>query len=226
MAILFDLDDTLVDHSSAYIGATEALHARVPTSLSLEQFSAAWTASMRRHFDRYVAGEISYDEQRRNRVREVIDEGLSDDAVDEIFWEYLSSYEARWALFPDVEAALDEVSLRHRLGIVTNGQPAQQRRKLERTGILDRFACVVISEDVGVPKPDPRIFLNACSLLGDEPKHSFMIGDHYDLDVMGARRAGMIGIWLDRARVATAVHEHPMIGSLNELAQEVGKRRG
>jgi putative hydrolase of the HAD superfamily len=216
MTILFDLDDTLVDHTTAFVAATATLYRTIDSPLSLEQFSATWTASLRRHFDRYLAGELSYDEQRRARVREVIDGTLSDDAVDQVISVYLASYEAHWSLFPDVESALDKLS-GHRLGVVTNGQVYQQRLKLERTGILERFDCIVISDDLGVAKPDPRIFLRACSLLREEPRYSFMVGDHYELDAIGARRAGLGGIWLDRPGTATTEHEHPIVSSLNDL---------
>jgi len=192
----------------------------VASPLSLDQFHVVWSASLRRQFDRYLAGELSYDEQRLTRVREVIDPTLSDEAADRVFSIYLDKYEAGWSLFPDVESALEKLS-HHRMGIVTNGQVLQQRAKLERTGLLDRFDCVVISEDYGTAKPDPAIFLRACSLLGEAPSSCVHVGDHYDLDVMGARRAGLGSILLDRAGNATAEHEPPIIRSLDAVADPV-----
>jgi putative hydrolase of the HAD superfamily len=224
MAILFDLDDTLIDHTAAFRMATEVLYESVASPLSLEQFHLAWSASLRRQFDRYLAGELSYDQQRLARVREVIDPTLSDEAADRIFALYLDQYEAGWWLFPDVESALEKLP-HHRMGIVTNGQVRQQRAKLERTGLLHRFDCVVISEECGTAKPDPAIFLRACSLLGEAPSSCVHVGDHYDLDVMGARRAGLGSIWLDRAGNATTQHSPPIIRSLNDVADHVSASR-
>jgi len=85
MAVLFDLDDTLIDHTAAFRLATAALYDSVASPLSLEQFHSAWSASLKRQFDRYLAGELSYGEQRLARIREVIDPALSDEAADRIF---------------------------------------------------------------------------------------------------------------------------------------------
>ena len=133
MVILFDLDDTLVDHSTALRAATETPHKSVDSSLPLERFSVAWTASHRKNFDLYLAGALSYDAQRRARVRETIDPTLSDEAADQVFATYLAGYEAAWSLFSDVQGCLDNLS-RYRLGVVSNGQAHQQRMKLQRTG--------------------------------------------------------------------------------------------
>jgi putative hydrolase of the HAD superfamily len=220
MAVLFDLDDTLIDHATALRLATDVLYESVASPLSLEQFHLAWSASLTRHFHRYLAGELSYDEQRLARIREVIDPTLSDDAAGRIFSVYLDRYEASWSLFPDVEPGLTKL-LHHRLGVVTNGQVLQQRAKLARTGLLNRFDCVVISEDCGVAKPDAAIFLRACSLLGEAPSSCVHVGNDYDLDVMGAQHAGLRSIWLDRAGHATAEHMPPIVRSLNEVAELV-----
>jgi putative hydrolase of the HAD superfamily len=107
------------------------------------------------------------------------------------------------------------------LGIVTNGQGNQQRLKLERTGIRDRFDCVVISEEHGKAKPHPALFQRACSYLGQEPGRSVFVGDIYELDAIGARRAGLVGVWLDRAVTVGLEHTAPIIHSLGELAAVV-----
>jgi putative hydrolase of the HAD superfamily len=217
VAILFDLDDTLLDHAGAFRAGAEALYASVRPPVPLDEFVAAWYGSLQRHFERYLAGELTYDEQRLVRVRDVIDASLSDDEAERVFATYLDAYENAWALFPDVEPLLRGLE-GHRLGIVTNGQVLQQRKKLERTGLLERFACVVISEEAGVSKPNAAVFHKACALLGEDPGRSVYVGDRYDIDAVGARRAGLCGVWLDRHRTAGAQHERPFIHSFDELA--------
>jgi putative hydrolase of the HAD superfamily len=66
---LFDLDDTLVDHQSAFRAGTRALHRYLSSTLSLDEFAQRWSAAHRRYYDRYLAGEISHDDQRRGRTR-------------------------------------------------------------------------------------------------------------------------------------------------------------
>jgi putative hydrolase of the HAD superfamily len=83
--------------------------------------------------------------------------------------------------------------------VISNGQAAQQRSKLERTGILDRFDRVLISEECGCAKPNAAIFHRACSMVDESPQQSVYVGDLYDVDAVAARAAGLTGIWLDRA---------------------------
>ena len=70
MVVLFDLDDTLVDHGSAFREATRTLCDSLASPVPFVQFAATWAASHGRQYDRYLAGELSYDEQRFARVIE------------------------------------------------------------------------------------------------------------------------------------------------------------
>jgi len=216
MAILFDIDETLIDHGAALRQAVATLYQTVAVEAPLEAFAQTWDEALRRWFDRYLAGEITYEEQRRARVRETIDAQLSDTDADRIFAGYLSTYEANWTLFPDVLPTLDRLAA-YPLGIVSNGQTAQQRLKLERMGIARRFRAVVISEDCGYAKPRAEIFHMGCALLDEPPSRCVHVGDLYDVDAMGARQAGLTGVWLDRQGTAADVHERPVIRSLADL---------
>ena len=216
MLILFDIDDTLVDHSSAFRAATLALHQQAGVSAAMDDFFATWAVAHRRHFDRYLVGELSYAQQGRARIRDAIDPGASDQTADAMFATYIASYEEAWRLFPDVIPCLD--SLReHQLGVISNGQAHQQRKKLDRTEIADRFGCVVISEECGHAKPAAEIFLRACSAAGVSPQRTIYVGDLYDLDAEAARRAGLVGVWLDRLGQGTADQRPPRICSLDDL---------
>lgn len=216
MLILFDLDDTLMDDGSAERSAALLLHKTIETAVSAEEFASRSADSLKRHFARYLAGEVSFQGQRRDRMRELIDSSLSDEAADRIFADYHANYVASWSLFPDALLCLNGLS-RFRLGLITNGQAHQQRWKLVQTGILDRFECVLISEECGCSKPDPAIFVRACASVGELPENSVYVGDRYDIDAQAARRAGLRGIWLDRKRTANASHTPPIVGSLGEL---------
>lgn len=218
MLILFDIDDTLIDHSSAFDGATAALYASGGFDMPYEKFVANWSRAHRRNFDRYLLGELTYDEQRRARVRETIDVRLTDAESDRLFDIYLEVYESSWRLFDDVQECLEQLA-GHRLGVISNGQSRQQRAKLERLGIAERFDEILISEECGWAKPDPRIFRRACSACGHSPAGSVYVGDSYELDASAARRAGLTGIWLDRRRSATAAHAAPIVATLAEVPQ-------
>jgi putative hydrolase of the HAD superfamily len=220
--ILSDLDDTLLDDGAATSLAVDALAAELGVSASLPEFRSRWFASRERQFARFTSGECDFQQQRRARVRESVRSDLSDADADRTFDIYLSAYEQSWQLFPDVVPCLDAL-MGHTLGIVTNGSVRQQRRKLARTGILDRFMCVVASEELGCAKPDPRIFTRACELSGVAASDALHVGDNHDVDVVGAQRAGLRAVWLQRRSVAPTPRQSDMtcVTSLAALARLV-----
>jgi len=105
------------------------------------------------------------------------------------------------------------------IGIVTNGGSRNQRRKISNTG-LDQFVDeVFISEECGVRKPDPEIFLSALERLRVPAERGWFVGDNPLADVVGAHRVGCRTIWLRRS--LPWPDEHPAcftaaIDTLNE----------
>ena len=86
---------------------------------------------------------------------------------------------------------------RYTLGIVTNQLCSLQLRKLARLDPRGRlFKFLVTSEEMGCEKPDPRIFAEACRRARCRPKQALMVGDNWEHDVLGARRAGLRAAWL------------------------------
>jgi putative hydrolase of the HAD superfamily len=218
MLVLFDLDNTLMDHDAAFAAGTRALFSSGVCTAPYEEFVERWNSAHRRNFDRYLSGRMTYDQQRRARVRETLDASLSDAEADRLFDLYLDAYEGNWRLFDDVLPCLDALAA-HNLGVVTNGQGRQQRRKLERLGIAARFAVVAVSTEVGWAKPDERIFRHARTAFGGGA--AIHVGDSYELDALAARRAGLSGVWLDRRGEAAAEHAAPIVGSLAEIVRLV-----
>jgi HAD superfamily hydrolase (TIGR01509 family) len=101
------------------------------------------------------------------------------------------------ALYPDVLPCLEALSGRYRLGILAN-QPSHVREALSRDGI-DRFIEIWgVSDDLGLAKPDPRMFAHALHLAGEEPEGAVMVGDRLDYDVRPARETGMHAVWVLR----------------------------
>jgi putative hydrolase of the HAD superfamily len=203
-AVAFDLDGTLLDHRTASARAlahlVRSLGGSVPRGL--EQ---AWWNAEDRHLDEWRRGRISFDEQRRSRLRDVLPligsgyESAGDEQLDGIFRTYLGAYEAAWCLFPEVVEVLDAVrSAGLPLGVLTNGTEEQQVGKLAATGILDRFAVVRTSEALGVSKPDARAFDALCARLGVPPAEVLFVGDDHRADIQGARAAGLRTYFVDR----------------------------
>jgi putative hydrolase of the HAD superfamily len=200
-AVLFDLDDTLLDGENAWQSGLKSLLARCP-QVSPVRARSAWDAAFEEHFPRFLSGELTFDAHRAARMRswaDLVDVPMPLGAELGWFGDYLVGYEAGWIAYPDVTPCLDTLEGSGlRLGIITNGDSAQQRDKLKVLGLTDMFAVVVAAADIGIAKPDARIFQHAAGELGLSPRRCAFVGDLRDTDALGAASAGMKGIWLNR----------------------------
>jgi putative hydrolase of the HAD superfamily len=124
---------------------------------------------------------------------------ISDDGLaSELDARYATARRAHQPVDPEAESVLDDLARDHRLALVTNGAPDVQREKLKGTTLPGRFRAIVISAELGIAKPDPRIFEHALRAVGAERGDAVMIGDSLARDIAGARGAGLRSIWIDR----------------------------
>jgi len=125
--------------------------------------------------------------------------GIGDDAfAGELAERYAVERDQRHVPFPEVESVLTRLVESHRLGILTNGLPRHQRRKLEGAGLGEFFESVTVSGDHGVGKPERRIFEIAVEAMGPQPGETWMVGDNFEKDIVGAHGAGMKTAWVNR----------------------------
>lgn len=101
-----------------------------------------------------------------------------------------------FTVMPDAEPVVRYLKQRYPLTIVSNGFVEVQYEKIQRSGLQDCFEHVVLSEEVGIQKPNPLIYLKACALNGVKPEEAVMIGDSYYSDIAGAQAAGIDQIWV------------------------------
>ncbi|WP_432565183.1 HAD family hydrolase [Kineococcus sp. SYSU DK003] len=221
-AVIFDLDGTLFDHPSAALTGLRTWIEQLGRH-STPALEAAWTAAEERHFNHWRDGHISFDEQRRRRLRDVLpllDLPVGDDAeLDQLFTiGYLPAYQTAWAAYPDVEAALSDLHTRGlQVAVLTNGTHQQQNDKITAIGLADRLGPVLTAEQLGVAKPRPQAFLTACARLGLAPQQAVYVGDNHVVDVLAARAAGLHAIHLDRDNTGP-LQEAARIHTLADLA--------
>jgi putative hydrolase of the HAD superfamily len=173
----------------------------VPT----EELVAEWFVIEERVYGAYLGGELTHQGQRRTRLQQFLpflgrEMPATDAELDEVFQGYLTQYRGNWIAFPDARPAL-KVAWGNgwRIGVLTNGNTAQQNAKLAAIGLADLVDVVCASESLGVSKPDPRAYQQVCDALDVEPADTLMIGDNLELDVLAARRAGLTAHHLNRA---------------------------
>ncbi len=195
-AICLDIDDTLIDFTGSARTALSVLVGR-------DDMWPAWQRITDRHSAMVVAGELDYDSMRRARTKAFLADlgtDLDDDAVAVLEDRRLAQMSRAWQLFPDAVPCLDWLrAAGFKIAAVTNASGPHQRARLERVGLARFFDAVVSAGDHGVAKPDPAIFHAACAQLDVPPAQTVHIGDRLDLDAIGARDAGLHGVWLDRA---------------------------
>ena len=214
-AVLFDLDDTLLDYSNARDAGVRAWVQEVDAARHPGDAVHVWRELEELHFRRYSAGEVSFDEQRRARLRAFWPH-LSSAAVDELdcaFAEYFAHTEAAWTPVPGAVETVQEIARRMPVGVLTNGQAELQVRKLRVLG-LDHVPLFASSE-LPAPKPDLRAFEAACIELGPAPFRTVMVGDDIATDIEGALLAGLRAVWF--ARGAHGASPVPVISDLREL---------
>jgi putative hydrolase of the HAD superfamily len=167
-------------------------------------------------------GEITWQEQRRHRLTELFAwlelEPCDDPALDAHFAEFLQHYEQGWTPYDDVRTAFDAWRAAGvRVAVLTTGINEQQRRKLATIGVLDDVEFVVGLDDLGVGKPDPRMYAEACRLFGLEAADVVYVGDDVARDALGATAAGLTGVWLDRVGLPVPEGVTTVVRSLDEV---------
>jgi putative hydrolase of the HAD superfamily len=223
MIILFDLDDTLVNQKDAAVKASTLFLNEFKDQLSYDEnaFPKIWWAVMQKYSNLFIEGKLSFQEQRRYRIREIFNQKeLGDEKADRIFAVYLQHLEENWKLFNDVIPCLDSLS-HYPKGLVTNGNGIQQRKKLEKLDLLKYFNKIIISEELGFSKPQREIFLAASNQFGCNPSECFFIGDNLEVDVIGSNEVGMNGIWLNRENIGILDDNIIVIQNLVELKSKI-----
>lgn len=203
-ALLIDIDDTVVD----WIGpAHDAVIGSIATHRSFAQRDPAAVADrfmeiVEETHALWMAGELSVDQLRAERIRRLIRETGNEVDPDEATMLAEAYRQAYLAARRPVAGAGELLAEVRRRGVtivaVTNNLVAEQEDKLRHTNLRHLFDDLVISEAAGVNKPNPRIFEIALTAAGVGPSEAVMLGDSWENDVVGAVGAGIAAAWLDR----------------------------
>ncbi|GCB45765.1 hypothetical protein SNL152K_3061 [Streptomyces sp. NL15-2K] len=226
--MIWDVDDTLFDYTTA---DREGMRSHLAAEGLLtgdetpEQALLRWRQVTDAQWARFAAGEVSFEGQRRDRVRVFLGEQLSDTDADAWFARYITHYESVWALFPDVLPVLDALAVSHRHAVLSNSSIHVQDRKLRVLGVHDRFEVILCAAELGMSKPEAGAFHAACDALELAPHQVAYVGDHPEIDGRGAADAGLLSVWINRDGVYTGVDAPAgphRIASLTELPALLG----
>ena len=199
-AVLFDVDETLFDRESAQHMVLDVIVRRLPelfNGIDMESITAAFIESdviTTKEFDEGAPGEGLRD-RRSGIFLSLL--GLPEECTPTITEMYVSEYPKVKAEVSGAVATVTELAKTFKVGVVSNSFADVQYRKLEALGLRPQLSCIMLSDEIGVRKPDPLIFTQAASLLEVEPSACLYVGDSYANDVIGARNAGMLACWFN-----------------------------
>lgn len=205
-AVLFDLDDTLLDTAAGFATAVAAIAGEFLPQLGVDRYPEVldvWRADTGGHYQAHVDGLIDYRSQRLARAQQIQAAfgGAALGGAEFERWSQLwdGAFSSSWVAFEDTAAILAQLrGLAVEVGCVTNAAAEQQRAKLAATGLTDAVPLLVTLDTFGVGKPDPRVFHEGARLLGVAPAEVLYVGDEPIIDARGASAAGLRGVWLDR----------------------------
>ncbi|HET8837616.1 MAG TPA: YjjG family noncanonical pyrimidine nucleotidase [Flavobacteriaceae bacterium] len=192
--IFFDLDHTLWDFEKNSAVAFERIFAKHKIELELQTFLECYIPINNNYWELYQRDEITQEKLRCGRLNDTfcsLQFAISPEKIEELATDYIDHLPHSSHLFPGVLTSLEYLHKKYRLHIITNGFQEVQRRKMASAKIDHYFKTVTTSDEVGVKKPNPKIFAHALEKARVAKANCLMIGDNLEADIRGARDFGI-----------------------------------
>lgn len=214
-AILFDLDDTLLDRNKAiekmFSIILEKCYGEADPSTKKEMLG---------QFKKY--DHKSYGINNKIKVLESLFDEYSpknrlpsQDIMD--FWNH--RFPGCFSIQQETIELINEIKKHAKVGMITNGTSQRQMQKIVNTHLDNYFETIVISDEVGISKPDKRIFDLALNKLDIQPKNAIFVGDNIEKDIGGCQNANINGIWFNPRKIKnnTEIEPYDEIHSLDQI---------
>lgn len=215
-AVFFDLDGTLLNREASLVKFIEAQYDRFQSELS--------GIDKQVYKDRFIEldarGYVWKDKVYRQLLEEFSIAALT---WEELLEDYIMNFKHSCTGFNKLLEVLGKLKqMNLKLGIISNGKDNFQMDNIKALGIEEYFDTILISEALGLRKPDSRIFQKGIETLGVSASSSIFVGDHPENDVAASKYAGMIGVWM-RDDYWDSAEADFIIGELEELLKIIGK---
>lgn len=176
--------DTIYPTFEDYINAYKPYNLELWTLYGRGEVTKEWL-----HFQRFYRPIERMNELTNERLKEL---------AHEMGTEFLRLTNKYFSVLPGADEVVRELAKRYPLTIISNGFKEVQYYKFEHSGLAECFAHTIISEEVGINKPQPEIFRIALQMNGVTADEAIMIGDSYSSDIAGAKNADIDQIWLHK----------------------------
>ena len=200
--LFFDIDKTLWDYESNVKEILLDIYDKWNLkSLSVEYDS--FLSDFKKYNDllwtKFQRGQINKETLRDNRFyRTLKKSGVeNNDLARQMSKDYIEISPNKTNLFPEAVNTLEYLKKHYRLHIITNGFNEVQYKKLKNSGIQHFFEKIVTSDNAGSQKPDMKIFEYALTSVNAKKIESLMIGDDWEIDIMGAKGYGLDQVYFN-----------------------------
>jgi HAD superfamily hydrolase (TIGR01549 family) len=212
-AVIFDLDNTLCQYEISTFEVLkqaleqlgrEAVWHENPQIFNeahwAESLDALWRESDKKIQSGNAEPRFIYGANLANALHLLGQAGVEDEAfLDEVQRVCLEITQRHLIFCPNAPEVVRTLSQNYKLGLITNGPTELQWGKVDYLNVRDWFGAIVVSHDIGILKPDPRIFETALNQLGVSASQSVYVGDSVKHDIQGAHNAGLKSVWVNSA---------------------------
>ena len=213
--VFFDLDHTLWDFDKNSALAFERVFAKNKIDLSLDKFLKEYETINFNYWALFREERVTKQQLRRGRLVDTFKQynmAYPIKTIDLIAEAYIEELPGNNHLLPGALAILNYLQPNYNLHIITNGFHEVQHVKLDKSEIKHFFKTVTSSEEVGVKKPNPKVFHAALKKANATAENAIMIGDTYGADIVGAIGVGMdtlhYNYWKETVPADIRVVEH------------------
>jgi YjjG family noncanonical pyrimidine nucleotidase len=226
--VLFDLDGTLMDLHAC---ETNSLKSAFVSAGILHEEGIAWPKLWEtyapiksRYWNQIAQCGLTREEVIENSIRDtLIALGISVSPAPSIARNYWHLFCQATYLEPGARELLSALKDKVALGLVTNGYKDAQRGRIQASGLSNYFTTIVISEEVGCAKPEPRIFDLALSQLGVKHSQALYVGDSIEYDYKGALNAGIDFYYYDPTNSRPELDSEPVLRIVRLQDLEIAK---
>ena len=198
--IFFDLDHTLWDFDKNSDLTFFKILKKNNLNIDVSKFLNSYHPINRKYWELYRENKVSKADLRYYRLSDTfkkLNYDINDNLINQLAIDYIEHLSDFNHLIPDTLIVLNSLKSNYRMHIITNGFKEVQKRKLQKSDLIQYFETVTISEDVGVKKPHKLIFDHALTAANANVENSVMIGDNFNADILGALGVGMKAIYYD-----------------------------
>lgn len=204
--LIFDLDETIYDHQYSSLAGLKAVAKAFPLwqNHSLNELENIYFKELHQIHLKVIDGHITDEEAHLIRFQKLASHCQlkfnQNDLVNMIQIYNQASKNDKRSIPGAPETIFELKKLGFNMCIITNGPTENQKQKIKFCDVHLHMDFSLISEEVGIRKPAKEIFEKALEMAKVKPENTLMIGDSWDSDILGAKKAGIQPVWVNRGR--------------------------